>query len=312
MGDIRDPAIYRTILDSIQTGVYFVDRNRRILFWNAGAERITGYQRHEVVGHLSRENILATCNDQGCESCGASCPFSTTLLEGKSKEANVHLHHKTGHHIAVHAWLTPIRDEHGSVLGAAASFDVLGKGVARIRQKGAFANHACLDEATGVPNQSFSNFHLRENLAGFAEYQVPFSIIVVHIERFDHHKAAFGHEAMISILDAVVESIRNSIRPTDFLGRWAEDQFLVIALNCTTNGLVKLTERMRKIFGRLTLHWWGDELSVTTRLGTASVQTGDTPETLIQRALGGTMKDAAAPPPPNSSITLVKTADSEG
>ena len=39
-----------SIVDSIAEGVYIVDRDRRIGFWNKGAERITGYARAEVVG----------------------------------------------------------------------------------------------------------------------------------------------------------------------------------------------------------------------------------------------------------------------
>lgn len=284
MSEIRDPALFRIILDTIQTGIYFVDRNHRILFWNAGAERITGYQRHEVVGHLSGETILANCDKRGCELCGTVCPLSLVLQEGKPKEVNLYLHHKFGHHVAVRAWVVPVRDEHGTVLGAAKSFDVLRGGVSRDRRHSALALHGCLDEITGVANQGFTTFHLRENLAGFSEYHVPFSVILIQIENFSHLKAAYGHEAGTAALEAVVESIRNSIRPTDFLGRWAENQFLVIALSCSYGGLGKIIERMRKVLGRLKLHWWGDELFITTSLGGASVQAEDTPETIVQRA----------------------------
>ncbi len=311
MGDIRDPELYKTILDSIQTGVYFADRNHRILFWNAGAERITGYQRHEAVGHLSSESILETCGGQGCELCGVECPLSTTLLGGKPKEANVYLRHKAGHHVSVHTWTVPVRDQHGSILGAASSFDVLRSGLARSRRQSTLAIHGCLDEVTGVPNQSFTKFHLRENLASFAEYQVPFSIVLVQIENFDRFKAAYGHEATMAILEAVVESVRNSIRPTDFLGRWAEDQFLAIALSCTNSGLEKITERMRKIFGRLKLHWWGDELLITTRLGPASVHAGDSVEMLLQRGLDALAQSSSGASSDHNSA-LTKRAGAEG
>ncbi|MFX8860496.1 PAS domain-containing protein, partial [Acinetobacter baumannii] len=38
-----------TVLENISDGVYFVDRHRRILYWNRGAERITGFSREEVL-----------------------------------------------------------------------------------------------------------------------------------------------------------------------------------------------------------------------------------------------------------------------
>ena len=41
---------YKTLLDNLYDGVYFVDRDRRITYWNKGAERITGYAAREVEG----------------------------------------------------------------------------------------------------------------------------------------------------------------------------------------------------------------------------------------------------------------------
>lgn len=60
MPEFSDPEIYRTILDNLKTGVYTVDRNRRIRFWNEGAEQITGYLRQDVVGRFLREHFLAS------------------------------------------------------------------------------------------------------------------------------------------------------------------------------------------------------------------------------------------------------------
>ena len=48
-------AMFKNIVDNIYEGVYFVDLERRITYWNRGAERITGYSAAEVVGrHLCR------------------------------------------------------------------------------------------------------------------------------------------------------------------------------------------------------------------------------------------------------------------
>ena len=37
--------IYAAIVANMQDGAYFVDKNRKILFWNDAAERITGYKK---------------------------------------------------------------------------------------------------------------------------------------------------------------------------------------------------------------------------------------------------------------------------
>jgi len=123
MPELQDPDIFRTILESLQTGVYVVGRDGRILFWNQGAEKITGYLRHEALGRSCRENVLAHCNDHNCVQCGASCPIAGTLHEGKSSQGEIYFRHKKGYWVPVYMRTVAIRDPHGSVIGAAESFD---------------------------------------------------------------------------------------------------------------------------------------------------------------------------------------------
>src|SRR5438309_9202231 len=123
MPELQDPDNFRTILESLQTGVYVVGRDGRILFWNQGAEKITGYLRHEALGRFCRENVLSHCNDHNCVQCGVSCPIAGTLHEGKSSQGEIYFRHKKGHRVPVYMRTVAIRDPHGSVIGAAESFD---------------------------------------------------------------------------------------------------------------------------------------------------------------------------------------------
>jgi PAS domain-containing protein len=38
MLELQDPEIFRAVLESVQTGVYLVDREGKIRFWNDGGE----------------------------------------------------------------------------------------------------------------------------------------------------------------------------------------------------------------------------------------------------------------------------------
>jgi PAS domain S-box-containing protein len=42
----------------LPTGVFAVDREGKINFWNAGAERITGYLKQEVLGRVYSDGFL--------------------------------------------------------------------------------------------------------------------------------------------------------------------------------------------------------------------------------------------------------------
>lgn len=46
------------ILDSISDGVYVTTDEREIVYWNSGAERITGYSAAEAVGSHCYDNLM--------------------------------------------------------------------------------------------------------------------------------------------------------------------------------------------------------------------------------------------------------------
>jgi PAS domain-containing protein len=43
---LRDGPMQQALFDQLEEGLYIVDRSRRTLYWNAGAEEITGYLAH--------------------------------------------------------------------------------------------------------------------------------------------------------------------------------------------------------------------------------------------------------------------------
>jgi diguanylate cyclase (GGDEF)-like protein/PAS domain S-box-containing protein len=283
MSEFQDPEIYRTVLDSLQTGVAMVDRNGKILFWNQGAERLTGHKRHEVVGHSCRDNILVHCNDQGCVACGATCPFTRTMHEGRSQAAKMQLRHKAGHPVHVLMRIAPVRDAHGSIIGMAESFDEQNFAAERERNRHTLAEHGCMDETTDIPNHEFTRFHLSKNFASFAQYHLPFGVIAIQVDRLEHFRAAYGRQAGDAILRVVAQTMRNAFRPSDFLGRWTDDQFLAILINCGDPGVEHTWQRIRKLVTCAGLRWWSDELTVTTSAGYATAQAGDTIDSLLNR-----------------------------
>jgi PAS domain S-box-containing protein len=94
-------AFYQDLLDQISDGVYFVTPQRRITYWNAGAERLTGYNAHEVLGRSCAEGILRHVDNAGQQLCLRGCPLAAVMEDGKSREALVYLQHKDGHCVPV-------------------------------------------------------------------------------------------------------------------------------------------------------------------------------------------------------------------
>jgi len=57
---------------------------------------------------------------------------------------------------------------------------------------------------------------------------MPFAALLIEPERLQVFQAAHRHEAVRSILPGVGPTLKNTLRPTDFLGRWKGNQSLAV------------------------------------------------------------------------------------
>ena len=116
MGGIMISKDYHEVLSYMYEGVYVVDKHRKIIFWNNGSEVISGYTSEEVIGHYCHDNILQHVTEDGTQLCFGGCPVHHTLQTGEVMEANVFLHHKSGHRVPVTVKSIPLFDEDNDVV----------------------------------------------------------------------------------------------------------------------------------------------------------------------------------------------------
>jgi len=141
-----------------------------------------------------------------------------------------------------------------------------------------------VDQVTGIANQLMMQSHLRQTLLAFAEMHVPFGLLSVRVEGFDHFRASFGSEAACSLLRMISRTLENALWKTDFVGRWSEDQFLVILNGCNQNALPAVVERIGRMLANDSIEWWGERRSLPVRIGQATAQSGDNIESILERA----------------------------
>lgn len=104
------------ILDSLKEGIIAHDLDRRIFFFNAEAERITGFSRTEVLGR--------DCHDVfGAPFCGQRCSFcDNRSISADHFEYPLNITTKTGEPRRVDFSATLIRDDTDAFVGILASF----------------------------------------------------------------------------------------------------------------------------------------------------------------------------------------------
>ncbi|HOS04008.1 MAG TPA: adenylate/guanylate cyclase domain-containing protein, partial [Candidatus Hydrogenedentes bacterium] len=117
-----EDALLKHILDALFDGVYVVDRDRNIIFWNKGAENITGYTMDDVRGRCCANDILSHIDATGVQLCLNACPLVRSMETGENVIAKVYPLCKGGGRIPVETHISPIRDDSGAILGAVEIF----------------------------------------------------------------------------------------------------------------------------------------------------------------------------------------------
>ena len=103
------------ILNNLKEGIFAHDLDRRILFYNDGAEKILGFSREEVLGKDCHEIF-------GEALCGNRCSFCTAepTLEDK-KDHTLHITTKNGFKRMVDMSIILMKDDNNQDIGALAT-----------------------------------------------------------------------------------------------------------------------------------------------------------------------------------------------
>ena len=271
------------ILEDLPIGVYVVDLERRILFWNRWAERISGYHGHEVIGRACMDNLLMHCDENHASRCGAGCPLLRTMHDGRIREEHLLLRHKDGQQVPVRVRSTPLRDANGVIIGAVEVFD-------ERRPHAEPQWHAApklvgghFDTATGVLDEQSTIANLKAALADYAQDHVPFGVLAFAVNDLERFRQNFGPRAVDKILHTVATTLVKNLPGGDVVGRWRNDRFLVIVDKCSAAALAPKAALLRQIAGGAAILWWGDRLSVSITAAVAAAAELDTPDTLLER-----------------------------
>lgn len=278
---------YQDILDHLYDGVYFVDRDRVITYWNRGAARISGYGADEVVGRSCGDGVLNHVTANGVALCQNGCPLTATMADGNPREADVFLHHADGHRVPVLVRCAPLRDASGAIVGAVESFSAdRGMRTARTELR-ALRQQVHTDALTEVGNRAFLEGRLRALVAEATHHGASdAAIALIDIDRFKSVNDTHGHDAGDRVLRMVASTLKASLRATDTIGRWGGEEFLVLFDDVADDAsLTAACEKVRHLvaWSRLDLGD-GASISVTLSLGATHVRMDDTPETVVARA----------------------------
>lgn len=281
---VTDGLVPEDILDQLHDGVYLVDTDRSIRFWNRGAERISGYRADEVIGTRCSDNVLMHIDDRGNQLCRAGCPLAATMSDGDPREVEVYLHHKDGHRVPVLVRAAPLRDAEGRLTGA---IEVFSDNSARSTMRAEIEQLrklALFDPLTDVGNRRYAEMALTSRSDELARYGWRYGVLLADIDHFKSFNDRFGHDTGDRVLRMVAQSLDANVRSFDIVGRWGGEEFVVIVEKVDLEELTRRAESLRRLVAGSSLTVDGQPLSVTISVGGAIARDSEAPGDTVNRA----------------------------
>jgi diguanylate cyclase (GGDEF)-like protein/PAS domain S-box-containing protein len=257
-------------LDCLPEGVALLDEDCHVAFWNHAAQAITGYAAVDVVGRLAPDGLEALLH-----ACGAGQGSAHGAETGHG--ALVHTRHKLGHEVSAMARMLLLRDGMGSRIGTAILFhpaqclDALPHGEAGEGNE-VEASQQDLNDRLGT---------LFEDLAGGGP---AFGVLWISIDQAHDLRKTHGAGASAAMLEKVARTLVHGLRPAEHMGRWGEDEFLVISHERTPALLADHAQALAGLARTADFRWWGDRVSLTVSIGAAQGDAAGTLADLLERA----------------------------
>lgn len=255
--------------DSLPEGIGLFGGEDEVMFWNQAAQGTTGYPAVELLGRQLPECLEPLL-------AAVSSKHESLALVGKNegRRSLAQAQHKLGHAVSVIVRALALRNGLGERIGTALLFhpaeslDALphgessaGQGIAEIRAE--------LEE------------RLQTEFDDFARGGSPLGVLWISVDQALELRKTHGVAACNTMLENVGHAIAQGLRPAEEMGRWGDNDFLVVAHERSADMLIAHAQTLDGLARTADFRWWGDRLSITVSIGAA--QTGsDATEGLAQ------------------------------
>ncbi len=244
----------QAILESSPDGIIYADEEGYIIQTNKAACTIFGYSKKEFL-KLTIEDLLDEKhrnkhkinrqNFTGKEQSRLMSQRANKIL-GKTKE---------GKYVDLSIAISSV------IVDGESRSIAIARDITSINHLEKEAN---LDHLTNIFNRRSIDKFLKEELQRAERYQRPISLMLIDIDNFKQLNDSAGHLIGDEAIKQVADYLKGKIRPSDKLGRWGGDEFLLICPELNEQDSIAFAERIRAAFLQYPL---ADQYQLTLSIG---------------------------------------------
>lgn len=265
------------ILNSVEDGIYGVDRRKRVTFCNRAAADMIGHDPDAIVGAFERD-VFPQDRVKLASYFHSPEPVSPVLCPVMRR--------RDGSEFLVESR----RSRRGLTDDSAVKVVSFRDVTEQKRMELKIRQQAYYDDLTGLPNR----FHLYEYLRGAIgqarQAGTQLAVLFIDLDQFKQINDTLGHSSGDILLQEVANHMRQSTDPSDFMARIGGDEFVIVTLEAssTESGAASraavLSEQITAGF-KDPFIIQGFPFFMSPSIGISRYpQNGDNPESLLQHA----------------------------
>ena len=131
------------------------------------------------------------------------------------------------------------------------------------------------DLLTNLDNRATILATLRKEVARCRRAEAHVAVIMVDLDRFGTINETYGRRAGDAILSEVARRLGEAVRIYDQVGRYGDEEFLVVAPNCDPANAAELAGRLRTALTDQPYRVAGRTVPLTVSIGVSSIIPGD-------------------------------------
>jgi diguanylate cyclase (GGDEF)-like protein len=140
------------------------------------------------------------------------------------------------------------------------------------------------DALTELYNRRYMIEKLAEEVNRYRRNRKPFSIIIADIDDFKKVNDTYGHDCGDYIIKRTSQTLADSIRDIDAVGRWGGEEFLILLPETVAEGAVVLAERIQKNVRQAVWTYNQAQILIRLTLGIATFDGETDLEAVIKQA----------------------------
>jgi len=243
-------------LDSLPDGIAVFGEAGEVVWWNQAAEAITGYAGMNLKQRPVPEEL---------EPLLQNGPRVVEIAHHVGRGLLMRVRHKLGHEIPLMLRALVLRDGMGARIGTAAVFHPA-------ESLDALPHGASEEDADVTASQAELEEQLVTEFEEFEQGGLPFGVLWIGVDQAHEMRRTHGAAARQAMLDKVRHALVAGLRPSETIGRWGDDEFLVIAHERTSEMLAAHGQRLAGLARTADFRWWGDRVSLTVSVGAAQAE----------------------------------------